>query len=76
MFTAKFDSKEVNKILGNAVSYSYGFLEGIDIDQVLFNKTLAEYTVEGLKLYIDSQARVSVMLIISNTSGKPKEYFD
>lgn len=58
MFTAKFDSKEVNKILGNAVSYSYGFLEGIDIDQVLFNKTLAEYTVEGLKLYIDSQARV------------------
>lgn len=58
MFTARFDSKEVNRILGNAVSYSYGFLEGVDVDQILFNQTLAEYTVEGLKLYIDAQARV------------------
>lgn len=58
MYTVKFDSKEVNRILGNAVSYSYGFLEGIDMDQILFNKTLAEYTTEALELYIDSQARV------------------
>lgn len=59
MYTARFDSKEVNRILDNAVSYSYGFLEGIEVDQILFNQTLAEYTVEGLKLYIDSQSRIN-----------------
>lgn len=59
MFTVKFDSKEVNRILGNAVSYSYGFLEGVEVDQILFNKVLANYTKEALELYIDAQARVN-----------------
>jgi hypothetical protein len=54
-----FDSKEINKILKNTVSYSYGFLNGIELDQTLFNKMLGEYTVEALKKYIDSQARMN-----------------
>ena len=53
----KFDSKQINNILENTVSYSYGFLDGAEIDQILFNKRLGEYTAEALKLYIDAQAR-------------------
>lgn len=57
MLRVKIDSKEVNKILENTVSYSYGFLEGVEIDQIIFNKKLGEYTADALSLYIDAQAR-------------------
>lgn len=59
MFRVKIDSKEVNKLLGNTVSYSYGFLDGIGMDQILFNKTLGEYTAESLGQYIDAQSRIN-----------------
>jgi len=59
MFNARFDTKELNMKLGNAVSYSYGFLDGVDIEQIEFNRRLGEYTVEALGLYIDSKARMS-----------------
>lgn len=57
MLRVKMDSKEINKILENAVSYSYGFLEGTEIDQIIFNQKLGEYAAEALCLYIDAQAR-------------------
>lgn len=57
MLRVKVDSKEINKTLQNAVSYSYGFLDGVEVDQIIFNKRLGEYTAEALKLYIDAQAR-------------------
>lgn len=53
----KVNSKQINKTLQNTVSYSYGFLDGVEIDQVLFNQRLGEYTAEALGLYIDAQAR-------------------
>jgi hypothetical protein len=56
---AKFDSKEVNRILGNAVSYSYGFLDGIEVDQIEFNRRLGEFTVDAFGKYMDSRARVN-----------------
>jgi hypothetical protein len=56
---AKFDSKEINRVLGNTVSYSYGFLEGIDMDQIWFNQKLGEFTVEAFGKYMDSRARVN-----------------
>ena len=59
MLTVKIDSKEINRILENAVSYSYGFLEGTEIDQILFNKRLGEFTVDALGKYIDSRARAN-----------------
>lgn len=59
MLYAKFDSKEVNRILGNAVSYSYGFLEGVDIDQIEFNQKLGDFTVDAFGKYMDSRARVN-----------------
>lgn len=55
----KVDSKEINKILGNTISYSYGFLKGIDIDQIMFNQRLGEFTVDAFGKYIDSRARVN-----------------
>jgi len=56
---AKFDSKQVNEILGNAVSYSYGFLEGVEMNQIEFNRKLGEFTVDVFGKYMDSRARVN-----------------
>ncbi len=57
MLRVKIDSKEINRILKNSVSYSYGFLDGVEIDQILFNQRLGEYAVDALGMYIDAQAR-------------------
>lgn len=57
MLLVKIDSKNINRTLKNSVSYSYGFLEGVEIDQIIFNKRLGEYTADALGLYIDAQAR-------------------
>lgn len=46
-------------MLENAVSYSYGFLEGTETDQIIFNKRLGEFTVDALGKYIDSRARAN-----------------
>jgi hypothetical protein len=59
VFRAKFDSKEINKVLGNTISYSYGFLKGIDIDQIFFNQRLGEFTADAFGKYIDSRSRVN-----------------
>lgn len=53
----RFDSREVNKILGNAAKYSFGFLDGIDMEQIVFMNRLAEFVVDALGKYIDAQAR-------------------
>ena len=39
----KIDSRKVNKILDNAVKYSYGFLDGVDMEQIVFNQRLGEF---------------------------------
>jgi hypothetical protein len=57
MLRAKIDSKEVNRILGNAVSYSYGFLEGAEINQIIFNQKLGDFIVDSLYKYVDAMAR-------------------
>lgn len=59
MLRMRVDSKELNRILNNTVSYSYGFLEGTGIGQIEFNQHLAEYTKDALGKYIDSRARMS-----------------
>jgi hypothetical protein len=59
MIVAKIDSKMVNETLDNAVKYSYGFLDGINMDQIEFNRRLGDYVVEALGLYIDTRARMS-----------------
>lgn len=59
MFQLKIDSKEVNRILGNTVSYSYGFLEGTEINQIIFNEKLGLFIEDTLNKYIDSRARMN-----------------
>lgn len=54
----RIDSKEINKKLGNAVKFSYGFLEGIDLEQIEFQQRLAAFATESLGKYIDSKARM------------------
>jgi hypothetical protein len=56
---SRIDSKQINSILTNTVKYSYGFLDGVDMDQILFNQKLGEFTVDALNNYIDSQARMN-----------------
>lgn len=58
MLHVRLDSKDINRILGNTVSFSYGFLQGTEIEQIFFNQQLGEYTVDALNKYIDSQARI------------------
>lgn len=59
MLMVKIDSKMVNNILTNTTKYSYGFLEGVDIDQIFFNQKLGEFTVDALNKFIDTQARMN-----------------
>lgn len=59
MLSVKIDSKQINSILTNSVKYSYGFLDGIEMDQILFNQKLGEFTVDALNKFIDSNARAN-----------------
>lgn len=59
MFQVKIDSKEINKLLQNAISYSYGFLEGTEINEIVFNEKLGLFIEDALKKYIDSKARLN-----------------
>ncbi len=59
MIRTRMDSKYINEILGNAVQYSYGFLEGAELGQIEFNQKLAVFTADALGKYIDSQARMN-----------------
>jgi hypothetical protein len=59
MIGVRMDSMRLNEILGNSVKYSYGFLEGVDLDQILFNKRLGEFTEIALGQYVDAQARMN-----------------
>lgn len=59
MLTAKFDNIELNRMLKNAVEYSYGFLDGVQMEKLEFNRMLGGYTVEALEKYIDARARIN-----------------
>lgn len=59
MINIKMDTKQLNKILNNTVSYSFGFLEGSEINQIQFNIELGQFIKETLYKYIDSKARMS-----------------
>lgn len=53
------DSKKLNKDLNNLVKYSVGFLEGVDKGKQKFFGAVGIQTIEILKEYIDSNARVN-----------------
>ena len=56
---AVFNSMQFKKDMSNIVDYSVGFLEGIHRGKTVFLKTLGLETVELMKEFIDSNARVN-----------------
>lgn len=56
---AVFNSMQFKKDISNIVDYSVGFLEGIHRGKTVFLKTLGLETVELMKEFIDSNARVN-----------------
>jgi hypothetical protein len=56
---AVFNSMQFKKDMSNIVDYSVGFLDGIHRGKTVFLKTLGLETVELMKEFIDSNARVN-----------------
>jgi len=56
---AVFSSNQFKKEMNNIVDYSLGFLEGVKRGKTLFLKTVGMETVELMKEFIDSNARVN-----------------
>jgi hypothetical protein len=56
---AIFNSAQFKKEMNNIVDYSMGFLEGIQRGKTIFLKTVGLETVELMKEFIDSNARVN-----------------
>ncbi len=56
---AVFNSAQFKKEMTNIVDYSMGFLEGIQRGKTAFLKTVGLETVELMKEFIDSNARVN-----------------
>lgn len=54
-----FNSMQFKKDMNNIIDYSVGFLEGIHRGKTVFLKTLGLETVELMKEFIDSNARVN-----------------
>ena len=54
-----YNSKKFKKEMNNIVNYSVGFLEGVQKGKTVFLKTVGLETVELMKEFIDSNARVN-----------------
>jgi len=72
---AVFASSQFKKEMNNIVDYSIGFLEGIQRGKTLFLKTVGLETVELMKEFIDSNARVNPEMLHHiyewNQTGSP-----
>ena len=58
-----FNSNQFKKDMNNIVNYSVGFLEGVQRGKTVFLKTLGMETVEIMKEFIDSNARVNPQML-------------
>jgi hypothetical protein len=70
-----FNSKQFKKDMNNIVNYSIGFLDGVQKGKTVFLKTLGMQTVEVMKEFIDSNARVNPQMLHHiyewNLTGSP-----
>jgi len=57
MITAKIESTDFKKVFKNTAQYTEGFIQGIDLSRLEFNRVLGGYTAEALQMYIDAKAR-------------------
>lgn len=63
MLHVRMDTKQLNTMLENTASYTLGFLEGAEVEQIDFNRDLGDFTVEALYKYIDSSARTNPQVL-------------
>lgn len=70
-----FNSNQFKKEMNNIVNYSIGFLEGVQRGKTVFLKTIGMETVELMKEFIDSNARVNPQMLHHiyewNQTGSP-----
>tara|TARA_B110000285_G_C14854853_1_gene481712 strand:+ start:30 stop:710 length:681 start_codon:yes stop_codon:yes gene_type:complete len=59
LISVRFDNVQFEKDMKNILDYSSGFMEGTLRGKKELSKRLGEITVEGLKQFIDSNARVN-----------------
>ncbi len=59
MISVRFDTKGLERALRNSVSYSNGFIDGIEMERLRFNRFLGGVTAEALGEYIDQKARMN-----------------
>lgn len=59
MLSVKINSTEFSKTMSNVADYSIGFLDGIQLQRLHFNRFLGGYAAEALGKYIDTKARMS-----------------
>jgi len=71
-----FNSNQFKKDMNNIVNYSLGFIEGVQRGKTVFLKTLGMETVEVMKEFIDSNARVNPEMLHHiyewNLTGSPE----
>ncbi len=63
MFSVQFDSKQFVRDITNAIDYSVGFMDGVEIGKNLFLKNFGIRLVEIMNSYIDSNARVDPAML-------------
>jgi hypothetical protein len=59
MITTRLNALKFEKTMLNVVDYSIGFIDGTKLGQSRFMTNLAKGTIDGLKKYIDINARMS-----------------
>jgi hypothetical protein len=57
MIAVKMDTRDLSKILNNTAKYGQGFLEGLQMERLEFNRFLGGLAAEALGKYIDARAR-------------------
>jgi hypothetical protein len=71
----KFDTRKFTKDMKNMMDYSIGFLDGVQLGKQDLFKSLGIQTVEMLKGYVDSNARVNPSILHHvyewNKTGSP-----
>jgi hypothetical protein len=55
----KFDTRQFNIDMDNVMKYSMGFIEGVELGKKAFMSNLGVSTIEAMKQFIDSNARVN-----------------
>lgn len=63
MIALKIDTRQFMKDMDNTVGYIFGFLDGVKLGFPAFLRSLGDVTIESLKHYVDSSARVNPQLL-------------